>query len=163
MESYARLAFRFMSVCLLLALASRARAQESARGVDAFVAEVLTRNPTLQARMLARRAAQREANAAGLWPDPEATLMLDNVPKRMEGEMPMLRYQLSQMIPWPGKLGLMNSAATQRAATAGADERTQELELARDAKRSYWMLFMNSGLRGVNAAGRSVLDTIAAV
>ena len=143
----------------LLLWAGGARADSA--GADAFVAEVIARNPTLQARTFARNAMGREAAAAGLWPDPEAALMLDQVPKRMEGEMPMIRYQLSQMVPWPGKLGLMESAAQRRVDAARADEQTQGLELARDARRAYWMLYMNRGLRDVNAAGRGLLDTIA--
>ncbi|MEO8179769.1 MAG: TolC family protein [Deltaproteobacteria bacterium] len=135
--------------------------QPSANGVDAFVAEVLQRNPALHARTLGRDAAQSDATAAGLWPDPEAAVMLDRVPKHMEGEMPMVRYQLSQMVPWPGKLGLMQSAAERRTDAAQADTKIRTLDLIRDAKRGYWMLLMNKGLRDVNGAGRGLLDTIA--
>lgn len=149
-----------LATAVLLLSGGSARADGGSAGVEAFVAEVLARSPTLQARTLARNAARREADAAGLWPDPEAALMLDQVPKRMEGEMPMIRYQLSQMIPWPGKLALMGTAAERRTDAARSDEQTQGLELARDARRAYWMLYMNRGLRDVNAAGRVLLDTI---
>ena len=149
------------AVLLLVSSSTLALASERSARVDAFVAEVVARNPTLQARTLARSAAGREAEATGLWPDPEAAVMLDQVPRRMEGEMPMLRYQLSQMIPWPGKLGLMEAAAQRRTDAAQADERTQALELVRDAKRAYWMLFLNHGLRAVNGAGGGLLDIIA--
>jgi outer membrane protein, heavy metal efflux system len=129
-------------------------------GADAFVTEVLRRNPTLQARVLARDAVRRQAGAAGLWPDPSAAVMLDRVPERMDGEMPMVRYQISQMLPWPGKLGLMRESLERRADGAQADSRTQTLELVREAKRAYWMLLLNKGLRSVNAAGRGLLTTI---
>jgi outer membrane protein TolC len=138
-----------------------ALAQAPARGVDGFVAEVLRRNPTLQARVLTRDAARSEASSAGLWPDPEASLMLDRVPKRMMGEMPMIRYQVNQMVPWPGKLDLMQGAAERRTDAAQADVASQTLDLVRDAKRGYWMLLMNKGMRDVNAAGRGLLDAIA--
>jgi outer membrane protein, heavy metal efflux system len=159
MYDRARIPVVLASACLLLALGVPASAEEAA-SVDAFVAEVLRSNPTRRSRTLARAAAAREADAAGLWPDPEAAVMLDNVPRRMEGEMPMVRYQLTQMIPWPGKLGLMETAAQRRSDAAQADERSQTLDLVRDAKRAYWMLFMNEGLRDVNRAGRGLLDTI---
>jgi outer membrane protein, heavy metal efflux system len=145
----------------LLGLALPALGQGRPAGVEAFVAEVLARNPTLQARVQSRTAAQRQADVAGLWPDPEAALMLDRVPKRMDGEMPMVRYQLSQMIPWPGKLGLMESAAERRTDAAQASSQTQAIDLVRDAKKAYWMLLMNRGLRDLNGAGRGLLDTIA--
>lgn len=143
-----------------LALAAPAIAQAPA-GVDAFVAEVLERNPTLRARSLARDAAGRAARAAGLWPDPEAAVMFDQFPEHAEeAEPPMIRYQLSQMVPWPGKLALMEKAAQQRTDAAQADAETQRLDLIRDAKRAYWMLLMNERLRRVNAAARGLLDTI---
>jgi outer membrane protein, heavy metal efflux system len=143
-------------------IASQATAREpGARGVDAFVAEVLQRNPGLRARTLGHDAAQYDAAAVGLWPDPEAGVMLDRVPKRMEGEMPMVRYQLSQMIPWPGKLGLMRDAAERRTDAKRSETTTRTLELIRDAKRAYWMLLMNRGLRDINGAGRGLLDMIA--
>jgi len=153
--------FAVLALSLLSTFGVPALAQAPARGVDGFVAEVLRRNPALQARALTRDAARSEATSAGLWPDPEAAVMLDRLPKRMEGEMPMVRYQLSQMIPWPGKLGLMQGAAERRTDAAHADVATQTLDLVRDAKRGYWMLLMNKGLRDLNGAGRSLLDTIA--
>jgi outer membrane protein TolC len=145
---------------LMLAPAS-AGADEVNQGLQAFVREVLRSNPSLRARELVRRAAQHEASSAGLWPDPEAAVMLDNVPERMGGEMPMVRYQLTQMVPFPGKLGLMEEAQDRRADAAQADARTRTLDLVRDAKRAYWMLLANEELREINTAGRGLLTTIA--
>lgn len=148
-------------LCIAGALVSTAVAQE-ASGVDAFVAEVLARNPALRARTLTRGAAGHDASAEGLWPDPEVAVMFDQFPRHNEeAEPPMIRYQLSQMLPWPGKLGLMEAAAQRRTDAAQADASTRELDLIRDAKRAYWMLLMNKGLRDVNIAGRGLLDTIA--
>ena len=150
-------------VCVGLgaALAPGAVAQEPWRNADAFVSQVLQRNPTLRARTQALQAARREATAVGLWPDPELGLMLDRVPEHSEGEMPMIQYRLSQMLPWPGKLGLMEAAAARRTDAAAANAQTQTLDLMREAKRAYWMLLLNKGLRDVNGAGRGLLDAIA--
>lgn len=60
--------------------------------MDAFVAEVVRNNPSLSARALTRAAVVREASAAGLWPDPFGAVMLDNVPEREGGGMPMIRW-----------------------------------------------------------------------
>lgn len=153
--------FSVAVLCLTVGLASPAFAEEPS-GVEAFVAEVLARNPTLRARTLTRDAAGRDARAEGLWPDPEVAVMFDQFPQHdEEGEPPMIRYQLSQMVPWPGKLGLMETAAERRTDAAQADANTQRLDLVRDAKRAYWMLLMNKRLRDVNVAGRGLLDTIA--
>jgi outer membrane protein, heavy metal efflux system len=152
-----------VALCFSAALAAPAFA-EKASGVDAFVAEVLARNPTLRARTLNRDAAGRDASAEGLWPDPEAAVMFDRFPQHdEEAEPPMIRYQLSQMVPWPGKLGLMEVAAQRRTDAARAAATAQTIDLIREAKRAYWMLLMNKGLRDVNAAGRGLLDTITGV
>jgi cobalt-zinc-cadmium efflux system outer membrane protein len=155
-----RSALMAISFWLVALLALPAAAREPS-GADAFVAEVLERNPTLRARTLARDAARQQARAAGLWPDVQAAVMFDQFPNAEEADPPMIRYQLSQMVPWPGKLGLMEAAAERRTDAAQADSQTQTLDLIRDAKRAYWMLLLNKGLRDVNSASRGLLDTIA--
>lgn len=135
-----------------------ARADEAR--MRAFVQEVLTRNPTLRARALVSESLRTRASAEGYWSDPELSVMLDRVPERMEGEMPMLRYQLSQMIMWPGKLGLMESAADQRAESAAADVDARKLELTREAQQAYLMLALNHGYREVNEATRRLLEIV---
>lgn len=150
-----------VSLSIVAFIAAPTAAEEPSQGVDAFVAEVLQRNPTLRARTLARDAARQQASAAGIWPDVEAAVMFDQFPSAPEAEPPMIRYQVSQMVPWPGKLGLMEAAAERRTDAAQADSKTQALDLIRDAKLAYWMLLMNKGLRDVNVASRGLLDTIA--
>jgi cobalt-zinc-cadmium efflux system outer membrane protein len=135
-----------------------ARAADPA--LDAFVAQVLQRNPGLKARALERDSVRRQADAAGLWPDPQLAVMLDRVPERMGSEMPMVRYQVSQMLPWPGKLGLMEEALTRRGDGKAALARAREVDLVREAKRAYFMLALNARLRDVNRASRDLLTTI---
>ncbi|HEY8944706.1 MAG TPA: TolC family protein, partial [Polyangiaceae bacterium] len=151
----------FLVGVALSLVSTSVRADPPKHGLRAFVSEVLRNNPSLRARALARAAVQREASGAGLWPDPEASIMLDRVPERMDGEMPMLRYQLTQMLPFPGKLGLMEEALNWRGDAAQADANTRRLELILEAKRAYWMLLANRGSREINVAGRSLLTTIA--
>ena len=90
--------WRILILATLAVLASPATDHGEEPGLEAFVKEVLARNPTLRARTLARDSFRTRASAEGYWPDPEISVMLDRVPERMDGEMPMLRYQLSQMI-----------------------------------------------------------------
>lgn len=73
----------------------------------------------------------------------------------------MVRYQVSQMLPWPGKLGLMEGALQRRADGRAALARAQQVDLVRDAKRAYFMLALNAGLRQVNHSSRELLSTIA--
>jgi outer membrane protein TolC len=129
--------------------------------LDAYVAEVVAQNPSLKARTLERESVLRDASAAGLFPDPEVAIMVDRLPQRMGGEMPMVRYQVSQMLPWPGKLGLMEDALERRADAKAALARAQQIDLVREAKRAYFMLSLNAGLRRLNHASRDLLTTIA--
>ena len=129
--------------------------------MEAFAAEVVRRNPTLKARALERVSQERTAAAAGLWPDPEIAVMLDRVPEHPMGEMPMVQYQLRQMLPWAGKLGLMEQAALRRGEGLAALVKVRQLELVREAKQSYLMLVLNRGLRDVNTASRGLVATIA--
>lgn len=162
---YSRKRRRFAGIRLTAALAlmvaiaypaQRAFAQQP----DAFVREVLTNNPSLRARASRTMAAERSASSLGLWPDPALSVMLDNVPERELGEMPMLRYQLSQMLPWPGKLDLMQRAGLRRAQSAKADVETRRHELTREAKRAYLMLVLNARRREVLTASTAVLKTV---
>jgi outer membrane protein TolC len=145
----------------LLAMLIPYSARAADRGLDAFVSEVIARNPGLKARVLERASADREASAAGLWPDPQVSVMVDNIPERMGGEMPMVRYQVSQMVMWPGKLRLMEEALARRADGKGALAQSKQLDLARDAKRAYFMLAQNAGLRALNQSSRNLLTTVA--
>jgi outer membrane protein TolC len=157
---------RLLLLSVLLALAALAvsggAAAATASALEAFVAEVLERNPSLRAGARRTAAFRHEASAADLWPDPALSVMVDRVPGHEGGEMPMVQYQLSQMIPWPGKLGLMRDAIERQGDAAAAQLEMRRLDLALEARRGYLMLLLNARLREINAASRGLADTIAA-
>jgi outer membrane protein TolC len=143
-----------------LTLAHVGHAQSS--GMDAFVREVLSRNPSLRAEALRRDASRQGAKAEGLWPDPVASVMVDRVPEHAGAtEMPMIRYQVQQMLPWPGKLGMMRSAAESQADEASASEQVRKLDLVLDAKRAWLMLLLNRRQREINRVSFGLLTSIA--
>jgi outer membrane protein, heavy metal efflux system len=148
------------SLLIALTITASAGTAWADAAMRAFVAEVVRQNPTLSARVLRRSAASREAAASGLWPDPEAQVMVDNLGGD-EVDPPMVRFQLSQMIPWPGKLGLMEDAALRRTDAAGAEVKSRRLELELEAKRAYLMLALNAAKRRLNQANRGLVKTIA--
>jgi cobalt-zinc-cadmium efflux system outer membrane protein len=153
-----RLALAAISFVLLLARPALAEQP----GMDAYVSEVLARNPSLRAGALRRDALHEDAVAASKWPDPYASVMVDRVPQSMGGEMAMVRYQLSQMVMWPGKLSLMRDAVEHQRDSAAADLDTRRVSLRFDAERAWWMLTMNARRREVNQASRNLASTIAA-
>ena len=154
-----RRVFASVLVAACLCSAAPARANE---GPDEFVAEVVARNPSLRARALRRSAFQEEARASDKWPDPYASVMVDRVPQAMGGEMPMIRYQVSQMVPWPGKLGLMREAVEHQGEGASAEIDVRRLDLRFEARRGWLMLLLNGRQREVNRASRNLAATIAA-
>jgi outer membrane protein, heavy metal efflux system len=144
-----------------LAVPTNARA---APPVDELVQEVLANNPSVRARVQRQQAARSETRAAGRWPDPRVTVMVDRVPSNAMTSAtmpPMVQYGVQQMVPWPGKLGLMREAAEWQTAQAGSDIEVRKLELTLEAKRAFWMLALNVRRRQINRANRNVATTIA--
>ena len=152
-------------VVALMALSISVLSVSSARAdppeLDAFVREVLSRSPALHGDRLRRESLRKESTAEGLWPDPFATVMVDQVPAMPGSEATMIRYQLQQMLPWPGKLGMMRSAAEWRAKGAAATVEVRRLELVAEAKREWLMLLLNSRKRQINRASYDLLTSIA--
>ena len=129
---------------------------------EAYVREVLARQPSVQAGALRRDAFLRESKASGIWPDPNLSVMGDYLPGTAEGaQMPMVRVQVTQMIMWPGKLPLMRDAVRSQADAAGANLEGKKLDVALEARRTYFMLVMNTKRRELNRAARGLAATIA--
>ncbi len=129
-----------------------------------YVAEVLAKNPSVRSRVQRQQAARENARAAGRWPDPLVTVMVDRVPSNTMTSAtmpPMVQYGVRQMVPWPGKLGLAREAAESQTAQAGSEIETRKLDLVLDAKRAYWMLALNVRSRHVNRANRNLAATLA--
>lgn len=145
------------AVAFLSAPAVRAAPPE----LDAFVREVLSRSPALRGDQLRHQSLRRESTAEGLWPDPVATVMVDGVPSKPGAEAAMIRYQLQQMLPWPGKLGFMRSAVEWRAKGAAASVEVRRLDLVVETKRAWLMLVLNGQKRQINRASYDLLTSIA--
>ncbi len=98
-------------------------------------------NPTLRAARLNAEAAMDRVGPAGALPDPEVSLGLMNRPLDGFGTaqpMTMNQIQVTQMLPWPGRLG--NRAAAQRhlADAASLDAKDTELQLVARLTETYF-------------------------
>jgi outer membrane protein, heavy metal efflux system len=134
------------------------------RALTTYVAEVIAKNPSVRARTQRTQAAREDALAAGRFPDPRVTVMVDRVPSNAMSAQtmpPMIQYGVQQMVPWPGKLGLTREAAEAQLAQAGSDVEVRKLDLAASATRAYWMLVLNGRKRQVNRASRNLATTVA--
>ena len=113
-------------------------------GREALVAEVLRRNPSLAAARFAWRAALARYPQVTSLDDPSVGYSIG--PRTFgSGTVPQEahRFDVSQAIPFPGKLGLRGAAALAEADAAGQDFAAVRLRLASIASMlfdEYWLL-----------------------
>jgi len=111
----------------------------------AAVAEVVEANPNLAAIRARAEALAALPDQVGALPDPQLSLKLLNLPTdsfsfAQEG-MTQTQVGISQMLPFPGKLGLRKDAARAMASAAGFGVAELRLNLIRDVKVVWWNLF----------------------
>jgi outer membrane protein TolC len=100
-------------------------------------------NPRLRAARLGATAAGARVSRAGALPDPQLSLSLENRPLAgfgTEDPMTMNVVQLTQMLPWPGKLGFGEASAAHlaQAKLLEADEVARALDA--DVSAAYYEL-----------------------
>ncbi len=113
--------------------------------IKAAVSEVLEVNPDLAAISARAEALAALPDQLGTLPDPQLSLKLVNLPIdsfsfTQEG-MTQTQLAFSQMLPFPGKLGLRQEAAQAMASAAGFGVGELRLKLVRDVKMVWWNLF----------------------
>jgi outer membrane protein TolC len=141
--------FHALFAALLSGGASLSLAQNVADTAElsftAAVAEALAANPGLAAMRARAQALASETQQQNVLPDPRLQLNLVNVPLdswdlRAE-DMTQLEIGISQMLPYPGKLALQETAAAHEQRAAESDEQEIRLSLARDVKTLWWNLY----------------------
>jgi len=116
--------------------------------VDALVAEVEQRNPSLQAATAAwRAAAQRYPQAISL-DDPMFEFMI--APAAVEGDEGYI-LQLSQEIPWCGKREFRGAVAAAEAEMRQGEIGETRLRLAEAARRAFFDYYQAARILEVNA------------
>lgn len=157
--------FRFISLCVSLLLESlELRALKmnvliscallfgtsiNATPIDSVVAEVLEKNPALEAARLNWEAMQERPEIAGTLPDPMLSYgyFLKNVETRVGAQNQKLG--LSQRIPFPGKLSLAERRARQEAVQAFWQYERLGRELILRAKLGYYDLHRVEKMRRI--------------
>jgi cobalt-zinc-cadmium efflux system outer membrane protein len=143
-----------------------ARAQEPLT-VDAAVAAALSANPALAAAREHAAALAEMPPRMGTLPDPSLKLGAANLPVDTfsTGQEPMTQLQvgISQMFPFPGKLGLRREAAARDAEAAGSDADEAGRMLAGRVGAAWWDLFATGQALGIVHANQSLLREFVAV
>jgi len=141
-----------VSLAVLVLLPARARAVQQADTLRLADAIALARsdNPALQSARLMADAAAERIGPAGAWSDPMLSFGLMNRPLDGFGTaepMTMNSIQLTQRIPWPGKLGFAKQQAEFLANAKALDAAETDRQLvARVTSVYYQLAFMDRGL-----------------
>lgn len=110
--------------------------------LDMYLSEVRKANPTIRFSQLRAQALEHRIKPASTIDDPFIAGGIDEVP--FDGSMgSVTRYQLSQTIPFPGKLGAKSEIAENKAKSAHSDSETAEREIAVLATQSFYRAFYN--------------------
>ncbi len=139
---------RAFAAFLLIAAMFRPQAFASGRSegllsLNQAVQEALANNPELNSLREEALAGMERAKAEGYLDDPVLRVMLEEIPKDKPfnitpGNAMAARYTLSQMLPYPGKLGLKQSIASKEALIVKARVSALELEKVFMAKEAYY-------------------------
>ena len=104
--------------------------------LDAFVSEVLARNASLKALTHAVEAARERIAVAGALPDP--SLSYAGAPDTAGGRRGFQdRVEISQVLPWPGKLDLQSEKASAAANASEQSLQDKRLQTIAAAKQLY--------------------------
>jgi cobalt-zinc-cadmium efflux system outer membrane protein len=151
-----------MAVVVLAAAPVAAAGQErpDTLRLAEVVAAARAANPMLRAARLEAAAAADRVSQAGALPDPELQLGLMNRPVAGFGTsepMTMNAIQLTQMIPWPGKLGYGRERSRRLADAQRLDADEAELGMVARAKGVYFQLAYMDRALGVMDQTRALL------
>jgi outer membrane protein TolC len=135
----------FFLIMLFLIFSASAYAQETELDLDTLVKSALERNPNIKSLEDAVRASKFRIRPAGALPDPVIGFGVKNMglTRWTVGEeiMSEVGVNVSQMIPFPGKLSLRTKIASTQAQRSEEDLKSARLELVRQIKELYARLF----------------------
>ncbi len=126
--------------------------------LEDYLAQVKQSNPGLKAYELRAKALKAKVAPAGTWDDPFVAIGKDEIP--FDGGMgAVTRYQVSQSIPFPGKLGLKKDIAEYRANSAESDRETTERETVLLAAQVFYKLYYSQQALLLNEKIRSLIES----
>jgi outer membrane protein TolC len=127
--------------------------------VPQLVELVLTHNPELKAQQAAAEAANYRIAPAGALDDP--ALSYSTAPNTISGSRRLnQRLELSQPLPWPGKLALRKQAAQEEARAVAEDEEILRLQIAAAAKTLFAEWFYVYRALAINRKHLALLEEL---
>lgn len=124
-------------------MVSSAHADDSRLTLNAFLGQVVQANPSLEAAKSRADAASHRVKPQSTLDDPFIAAGIDEMPFG-GGDGSVTRFQISQAIPFPGKLSARGDAAERRADAASSDADTAQRMLTVIATQAFYRTYFNS-------------------
>ena len=134
-----------------------AEPSKQALSVDALVEEVLARNPSLSQMMAAWQAASARYPQVRSWDDPMLSGMIAPSSFGSNSVEAGYRVELSQKIPFPGKLRLRGQGALSEASAAGNDVEDMRVQLIESTRLAFYEYYLAIRAIAVNEEGLQLL------
>jgi outer membrane protein, heavy metal efflux system len=137
----------FIFFSLVFALIPFTYGQEQKREeLQAFITEAIQNNPQLRAARNRTEAAKTKIDQLTSWEPPQLgvefyQIPIQSFPNPVKNNLEM-DYSLQQMIPFPGKLSTMGSAAENNAEMIDQNYKALERKFIRDLKSAYYDLYL---------------------
>lgn len=133
----------FLTVTMVLPLSASGRQEGDTLHLETALSLARDANPMLQATRLRADAALDRVPRAGAWPDPMLSFgLMNRVARTFSASAPMSMnsVQLTQRIPWPGKLGFDREREARLAGAERFDSEESEEALLARVKSAYYRL-----------------------
>jgi outer membrane protein TolC len=131
-----------ISLIILLPLSSFSEDRTLGEDLKGILEYAKKENPEIKAYRERVNAFEAKANYAGILDDPVFKIEFGDIPRDnpfpITGRAEMTRYSITQMIPFPGKLGLMEKMARKEASMTVEDLRDKEIEILTMVKMTYF-------------------------
>jgi outer membrane protein TolC len=127
------------------------------------VSDIRRGNPAAAGAARRIGAARLRIPRARALPDPYLQGMVEDLPPRLRGGMPMVRVIGAQMLPWFGKRDRMAAVAEREADAVAARADLTVLDVVTAGKRAYYDLVLNRQARAINREQRAIVDTVVEV
>ena len=126
--------------------------------LNEYLSQVRQANPALRSATLRAEALEHRIDPAGTIDDPFIAVGVDQIP--FDGEMGhVTRYQISQTIPFPGKLSAKSSFAENRASSAKSDAETLNREVTVLATQAFFRFFYNQNALELNDRLKKIIES----
>ena len=154
MEDYVLRSIPLAAFALMLAM-SPSPAEAEPLSLQQAIEIARQANPALAAKQASALAADEVPTRMGAWPDPMVFLgLMSSPPEALPyGKKAMTRSQIgfSQMIPFPGKLGLESIEAGHMARAAHQMKDDLRLQIDQKVQMAWWSVFyMDRGLENIS-------------